>query len=344
MAVRESGLGVRRTPQQIDDMKKALLIIGALTLLAAVADGIILLQVRLDPWRLAAVFESLALILGVFVSLTSTGFTKRLRHWAVGSAWIAFGAPFLLLIPYLIFALGTGTFAWRAAAKLSAYIAVPTLLLLPDHLHRADRVGWRDLAAMLSLAAPVNAGWLGGIWSWPHEIYFFRPLFCVCIGAYGFIVIRNLEGIGYRLGFRKEDVIAGLSNFVGFSLLAVPLGLALGFIHPHTNRVSLPQIAFQLFGIYFSIAIPEEFLFRGVLQNFLVKSITNPRRGLYGLLAASVVFGASHLHHPPVPNWKYGVLATLAGIFYGNAYQTRQRLSASALTHTLVDTAWHFWF
>jgi membrane protease YdiL (CAAX protease family) len=37
-------------------------------------------------------------------------------------------------------------------------------------------------------------------------------------------------------------------------------------------------------------------------------------------------------------------MATLAGVFYGNAYRNRQRLCASGLTHTLVDTLWHFWF
>jgi membrane protease YdiL (CAAX protease family) len=57
-----------------------------------------------------------------------------------------------------------------------------------------------------------------------------------------------------------------------------------------------------------------------------------------------VVFGAAHLHHAPRPNWRYAILATLAGIFYGNVYRTRQRLCASALIHALVDTLWHFWF
>ncbi len=325
-------------------MKKFLLTLLALTLMAALAEAIILGQMRVSPWPLGAVLESLALILGAFVALTHTGFTKQLRHWALTSPWSALGIPFLLLIPYFIFALGTGTFSLRATGKLAAYIAVPTLLLLPDRMRKADRIGWRDGAAMAALAVPVSAGWLGGIWIWPQEIYFFRPLVCVCIGGYTFIALRNLEGIGYRLGFRKEDVIAGLSNLVAFTLLAIPLGLALGFIHPHTRAVSVQQFAFQSFGIYFSIAIPEEFLFRGILQNFLAKSITHERRGLYALLVASVIFGASHLHHAPVPNWRYGILATLAGIFYGNAYRIRQRLSASALTHTLVDTLWHFWF
>lgn len=325
-------------------MKKFLLVLAALTLLAGAAEGIILLQVRIDPWRLAAFLESLALLLGAFVALTYTGFVKQLRHWALESAWLALSMPLLLLIPYLVFAFGTGTFSFRAAAKLAAYVAVPTVLLLPDRRHRAEQVSWRDFAAMVALGLPISAGWLRGIWTWPQDLYFFRPLLSVCVTGYAFLVIRGLEGVGYRLGWRKGDLVDGLTNFVGYAVLAIPLGIALGFLHPHASRVSPGQFALQFIGVYLTVAIPEELLYRGILQNLLVKSISRGRPGVYGLFVASVVFGASHLHHPPVPNWKYGILATLAGIFYGNAYRTRQRLSASALTHATVDTVWHFWF
>lgn len=172
----------------------------------------------------------------------------------------------------------------------------------------------------------------------------FRPLFCVCVGGYAFMVIRNLEGVGYQLLWRKGDFIDGLTNFAAFTLLGIPLGLALNFLHPHWQSIPPGQIALQFIGIYLTVAIPEELLFRGILQNFLVRSIPQGPRGLYGLILASVVFGASHLHHAPVPNWRYAMLATLAGLFYGNAYRNRHRLSSSALTHALVDTAWHFWF
>jgi membrane protease YdiL (CAAX protease family) len=101
---------------------------------------------------------------------------------------------------------------------------------------------------------------------------------------------------------------------------------------------------FLFIGIYLTVAIPEEFLFRGILQNLLEHSLKSERAGLHSLLIASAVFGAAHLHHPPVPNWRYAILATLAGIFYGNVYRSRRRLCASALTHALVDTMWHFWF
>jgi membrane protease YdiL (CAAX protease family) len=251
--------------------------------------------------------------------------------------------PLLLLFPYLIFAFGTGTFSIRAGARLAAYILAPTLLLLPDRLRQRSQIGWRDFAAILALGIPVAGHWLEGIWSWPQEVYFFRPLYSVCVGAYAFMVIRSLQGVGYRLGFRRGDIVDGLVNLAGFCVFAIPIGILLRFIHPHLNHVSLGQFALKIFGIYLTVAIPEELLFRGILQNFLAKSI--PRDGpLYGMLIASVLFGAAHLHHPPVPNWKYGILATLAGAFYGNAYRTRQRLSASALTHSLVDTLWYFWF
>ena len=325
-------------------MKKTFLTLGGLIVLVALAAGLILLRIRLDPVPLLAFVSCLALVLTALVGLTLPGLVRQLRQHAVASPWAALGMPLLLLVPYLVLAFGSGTFSFPALGKLAAYIAVPVVLLLPDRLHRAERVGWRDLAAMLALALPVSAGWLEGIWIWPYELYFFSPLFCVCVGAYAFLVIRNLEGVGYRLTFRKGDVVDGLVNFAGFALIGIPLGLFLGVLQFRPHGVSAADFAFQLFGTYLTIAIPEELLFRGILQNLLVKSIRSGPRDLYGLLLASVIFGASHLHHQPVPNWKYAVLAALAGLFYGNAYRTRQRLSAPALTHALVDTVWHFWF
>ena len=333
-------------------MKRGLQVILGLTLIAALAEGLILSRIHLDPWKAAALLESVALLVGAFVGLTQTSFTRQLRQWAVSSPWLAGGLPFLLLVPYLIFGLGTRTFSWTALGKLVAYILVPTALLLPDRLHHREGLGWRDGAAMLALAVPVSTGWFEGIWNWPQDLYVFRPIFCVLVAGYAFMALRNLEGVGFRLVWRKSDVWDAVLNLVAFSLLAIPLGIALNFLHPHSST-SLERLRglgpagnfFLVFiGIYLTVAIPEEMLFRGILQNLLVRTIRVGPQGLYGLLIASAVFGAAHLHHPPVPNWRYALLAALAGIFYGNVYRTRQRLCASALTHALVDTLWHFWF
>lgn len=336
-------------------MKQAAQVFIGLTVLAALAEILILIRLQIDPWRLAALLESVGLLLGAFVGLTQAAFIKQLRLWAASSAALAAGLPFLLLIPYLILGLGTGTFAWWALGKLIAYIAVPTALLLPDRHRHREPLNWRDVLAMLALAVPVPAGWLQGIFIWPQDIYVFRPVFCVLAGGYAFMVLRNLDGVGFRLVWRKKDISYGVLNLVAYAIVAIPTGIMLNFIQPHATAAltrnapwgTTASFLFVFIGIYLTVAIPEELLFRGILQNILARTINKGLRGLYGLLIASVVFGLAHLHHPyhgHVPNWRYAVMATLAGVFYGNVYRTRERLCASALTHALVDTIWHFWF
>ena len=229
-------------------MKNTLLALLGLTLAAAIATGILLLRVHLDMWRLAALFESLALLLGVFVAFTYTDFIHALRKWVHASLLLAILMPVALLVPYFILAFSTGTFSYFALAKLTAYIAVPTLLLLPNRIYYAEGASWRDFAAMLSLGLPVSAGWLQGIWTWPEDIYIFRPIFCVCVGAYAFLVVRNLKDAGFKLLPKKGDLTEGSINFIAFIILAIPLGLALHFIHPRMRSVSVSGFAADFLG------------------------------------------------------------------------------------------------
>ena len=143
--------------------------------------------------------------------------------------------------------------------------------------------------AMVALAVPVSAGWLQGIWTWPQDIYVFRPIFCVLVGGYAFMVLRNLEGVGFRLVWRKQDVSDGLLNLLAFSHAG----------HPPWHHAELYPSAFHraacarardgtggellllFIGIYLTVAIPEELLFRGILQNLLVRTIRQgPTRSL----------------------------------------------------------------
>ena len=106
------------------------------------------------------------------------------------------------------------------------------------------------------------------------------------------------------------------------------------------NKLILAPATFL--GIFLFTAIPEEFLFRGLIQNCLERIAG---RRIVGLIVASVVFGASHLNNGlPIPNYRYFLMATVAGIFYGVAWQRTGNLTASGLTHALVDTAWSVLF
>lgn len=325
-------------------MRKLALAVVCLLLLAAAADALVLARLRIDPWRLGSVLAAFSLLLGAIVALTNDDWVRELRLLAQRSPGIALAPSLALLIPYAIFGLGTGTFSLPAALKLAAYGVTPSVLLLPD-LTRSTQAGtWRDFAALGALAIPVPAQWLKGVWGWPEELYFFVPLTAVCAALCAFVVVRGLEDVGYSLAWRKGDLTKGAVNFMLFAILAVPAGYAMHFIRFHPHGVPAGELAFQFLGVYLTIAIPEELLFRGLLQNLLTKTIRRGPPGRYALILASVIFGASHFHHPPVPNWRYCIMATLAGLLYGNAYQARGRISCSALTHSLVDTIWRFWF
>ena len=89
-------------------------------------------------------------------------------------------------------------------------------------------------------------------------------------------------------------------------------------------------------------AWPEEFLFRGLLQNSLSRTFSSETAGW---LTASVLFGLAHITNNGVfPNWRYAMLATIAGIFYGRTWCKTNSIFASAIVHALVDTIWHVAF
>ncbi len=66
------------------------------------------------------------------------------------------------------------------------------------------------------------------------------------------------------------------------------------------------------------------------------------------MLVASLFFGLAQLNNPtpgfPVPNWLNAVFATLAGLAYGVVWQRTGKITASALTHALVNFIWALLF
>jgi membrane protease YdiL (CAAX protease family) len=94
-------------------------------------------------------------------------------------------------------------------------------------------------------------------------------------------------------------------------------------------------------GILFFTAWPEEFLFRGLLQNMLARA---SKSDLAGWWTASILFGFSHITNMGFPNWRYVLLASIAGFFYGWTWRKTGSIFAPALVHASVDVMWHFLF
>jgi len=135
-------------------------------------------------------------------------------------------------------------------------------------------------------------------------------------------------------------MVIGLRECSFFAPIAIALGLCVGFIAPHGGVPPASSASAALVVTFFFVAIPEELFFRGLLQNLLEKRIGYPG----SLFITAAIFGFSHFNKPLPFNWRYVLLATIAGVFYGRAWHDRRRLLPSATTHTLVDVIWSLWF
>jgi membrane protease YdiL (CAAX protease family) len=116
--------------------------------------------------------------------------------------------------------------------------------------------------------------------------------------------------------------------------------LPLGFLHLHGYLPSLGNLVFQWISIFAFVAVLEETHFRGWLQNLLERRFGRS----WSLLVTAIVFGLSHFNKGAMYfNWRYVLMASLAGIFYGRAWRQEHRLVASTITHASVDTIWSIW-
>jgi membrane protease YdiL (CAAX protease family) len=80
------------------------------------------------------------------------------------------------------------------------------------------------------------------------------------------------------------------------------------------------------------VALGEEFLFRGLLQQWTAVWFGNE---WLALALASLLFGAVHLWSR---GWQFAFLAAVAGVFYGLAFRQAKSIRASMVTHALTVT------
>jgi membrane protease YdiL (CAAX protease family) len=202
-----------------------------------------------------------------------------------------------------------------------------------------QRGDWRDAFILLVLGLAVDLRWFES--AWPSGLRAWNELLLVDAGLYGFLTIRQLSGTGFNFCLKWSDWKTGLRELVFFAPAVIVLGLALGFIHPHRNLPGIGSALLRWILIFLFTAVPEELFFRAWVQNLLERRVG---RGA-ALVLASILFGLSHFNKRSAHfNWRYVLLATIAGIFYGRAWRENRRVPASTITHASVDWLWGLWF
>ena len=126
----------------------------------------------------------------------------------------------------------------------------------------------------------------------------------------------------------------------GILVTVLPLALITGFVRPGFAAQSAPFLAYWLAYNLIYTCVLEESFFRGILQNALIRNlnvvVSSVAARFVGIAAASVLFGLAHF----AGGTTYVILAAIAGVGYGLAYELTGRLHHAVLVHFAVNTAW----
>ncbi len=281
-----------------------------------------------------AAFASFALLVAP-LWLFGFGAAEWLRQ-ELPSSWPQIILAALLGIPYLVFAVATGHLR---PAVCSTIFLLPVIAAWLMRSAATDKLVCEDGIVLGAVAAIQMSSLLAS--AWPYAGLAALPkLFLLDAVLYVYLVVRQLPGIGYSLVPTARAAVVGMREFVFFLPFGIGLGFALRFIHFHEGMPLVGNFVLRIALTGLFAAIPEEIFFRGILQNLL-----ESRLGQTAALAlASLLFGLAHFNKGAAFNWRYVILAAIAGVFYGRAWRDRRQVLSSVITHTAVDVVWSVWF
>ena len=248
--------------------------------------------------------------------------------------------PALLCVPYILVTVDRGVFSLRWLALYAILPVAMAVCMAVSGLLRSKGY-WLEFLVLVVLGLAVDLRWFEH--AWPARLSVLNKVLLLDAGIYAFLAIRQLDGVGFDLRLRLRDILVGLREFLFFFPFALGLGLALGFLHLHPFG-SIGAVALKFLGAwiytFLFIAVPEELFFRGWIQNLMERHIGRRR----ALFATAILFGLSHFNKRAVYfNWRYVLLAAIAGVFYGRAWRSDRRVAASSFTHSTVDSVWSLW-
>lgn len=287
----------------------------------------------LNAWAAAA--WSLELVL--YASLAFPAVRKSLDR--VDRRVLALGLTLSSLLSYLTFAPAAGMFEARGALMLVALSGALSLwpLILPRS--RLADAGFLVLLAGVTLAKPWKVIYASP-WEWP-PMDPLGQLMWIRVGIVSALVLRKAEGIGFGWIPTRREWRIGTAWFLAFLPAGLTLGLALGLVggiqlrQPLWRELLLAVATF--FGMLWVVALAEEFFFRGLLQRWATAWLGSATRAW---LLASALFGLAHLPFRGFPNWRFALLAAVAGLFYGRAYLAAGGIRAAMVAHALTNTVW----
>jgi membrane protease YdiL (CAAX protease family) len=257
---------------------------------------------------------------------------ERLR-----SPWVLAGA---CVWPWLMYSIPTGEFR---VAQLAVLIAIA--LALSFWFVALPRSGFTDALFLVAAAAIA----LSKVFEWIYPspvpkipMAYLGRVMLIRAAATAIIAIRGNAGVEFRFLPNRREWIIGLRWFAVLVPICGAALWALGIATLRPTPHALPLALAELAGIFWMVALPEEFLFRGLLQQWVERWTDRP---VVALIVASAIFGAAHLaFHNSFPNWRFAIVAALFGLCCGMAWRESRTIQASMVTHGLAAALYRIFF
>lgn len=237
-----------------------------------------------------------------------------------------------------------GALTVTLAVLVFAYVLAPAVCVVARGPN--GRASMLDFAAILLLWLPLEFGLGESLVPRPVQGHLHAAAYGVAItlALILFAIYRRLAGMKYNTPRRASDFGIAAAAFACAAAVLIPVGLMVGFISPpHAPMVGPVTLLTRITFIFAATALPEEILFRSLIQNSLVQRLGSTN----GVIALSaVIFGLAHLNNGPgpAPNWSYATVASLAGFIFGIVFRHSTTVLSSALVHTGVNTVKYLFF
>ena len=285
-------------------------------------------------------------LLLIILSFFSTGLQTRVHKLLRARSLVLWALPPLLAGIFGLASIMAGSGSWQLELMVLAYTAAPVACAAVAGPGPAISPSLWDFAAILLLWLPVELAAGARLVPRPAQGFLHSVIYAIAIllGLVVFRCFRALPGMKYNPPGTSRDLRLALFAFAVCAPFLIAVGIAIGFIPwPHLPVRGAVSMAEAAPLIFFATALPEEILFRSLIQNLLMLRFGAGWRVLF---AASLIFGAAHLDNgpQPLPNWRYMILATVAGIAYGRVFQQGSSVTAPAALHCMVDWTKHFFF
>jgi membrane protease YdiL (CAAX protease family) len=287
----------------------------------------------------------LALLLAAVFSLLVPRIQSGLQRALDSRPTLIWAVPFFLTAIFAMASSAVAAFSVLLSLLVLIYSAAPVACV-----YRLGRAGKTphvlDFLAILLLWLPLEFAAGAALVPRPAQGFLHSVAYGIAIllALILFVGYRQFPGMRYGPPRTRRDLWLPFAAFGIVAPVLAVVGVAIGFIPPpHLPVQSGGRMAAAAGVIFAGTALPEEILFRALIQNLLMLRFGANTRVL---LVASFIFGCAHLDNgpQPTPNWRYMILATVAGFAYGKVFVMASTVLSSAALHTLVDWTKHFFF